>query len=402
MRVLKLKEEEEEGEEEESAGGETDPLKVRRRRIREMRLEKIELEVQKEKLKTQKEIDELKSALVKEGPKPLSEEEKEKAEEEREEADERRELRRETRLTKLEAKRIKAERELAQLTGAESASTAAKPGLGSKLLATFVQGGMAPDKAAETIKSLDDEAIGRLVALETAPSNPLLPLILMGRQQGTSIKDLKEFAEIIALKTTGQESFTDYYEKIVKPVIDQNKELLTSLRDIKYDMLSKEIGEIKNRPGALQELHDKEEEYKAMQKIFSGGALGAGQYPPDIMLASKKIDLEIEQERTRREEMAIDRKRHWDLEEKKLGEEQRRTDAFMGFGETIVKGVVKEFTVEGGEEAQPKAGGTVQPTVEGFEVKTCPGCGAPIPVNMKERPSQIKCSACDATIKVKW
>jgi len=120
----------------------------------------------------------------------------------------------------------------------------------------------------------------------------------------------------------------------------------------------------------------------------------------------KKMDMEMEVEKTRREEIKDERKRSFELEEKKLAVEERRTNAFIGFGERMVQGVVKEFTVEegGGEGGrQPQGGGVVQPKVEGdFEVKNCPACGAPIPVNLKEKPKQVKCEGCGSVIKVNY
>lgn len=370
---------------------------------REIQRDTYRTRLEAKRLKAQRDLEELRKKIGKTREKPMSEEE---AEVEREEAEDLREITRDAHRARLEAKRLKAQRDLEELKRPAGAEGGSKPSLATTLLAGLIKQGASPEKATEAINSLDDKTIAKLMALESAPSNPLLPLILLGQQQGSSTDDLIKLAESIAGKTSGKESFTEFYDKVVKPITEQNKELLGALREEKYNQLAKEIQEIKYRPTAFSELKEKSEEFTAMRKIFGGGPLGGGQMDPNTVIATKKIDLEIAREETRREEMKDERDRQFKLEEKKIAADERRTDAFIGFGERIVQGVVKEFTVEeggGGGEAQPMQGEVVQPKVEGdFEVKNCPACGAPIPVNLKERPPSVRCSACDATVKVKY
>jgi len=234
----------------------------------------------------------------------------------------------------------------------------------SSLMMMLVSQGLDPIKANEYIKALDNESMMKLSVLGGQNSNSLLPLIMLGSKQGTSIDDIvKVVGAIISMSKTGQNNGGDnaMLMKLMTEVIPNMQSQVMAANTASYQaqilQLRQEMIEMKpkNPVDYVKDVADA----AAALGMRQGGA---------IDIETQKLMLE-----DKRAERELTSKREGDREN--LETLKSMIDGRAGDLIAMAGGAIKEKFMGGGEKANNP--GAAPPRAEQPHVLTvrCGNCG---------------------------
>jgi len=331
-----------------------------------------------------------------------------------------RELAREAKRKRLEAIVIERDTKIKKLKReAEKDEEQAQPEQGtpmttSSLITNLITSGVDPKVANEWLKTLDPQAMGALIALQS--NNPALSMLAFGmtsqkKGEGLTVKDVVELNKAMA-SSGGPDIKIDVAELVkaasgaAKPSESgvSAKEIVDSTLTAVQTGIALASGGKEKEESWFDKLMSTPEGLESAQKI---GLFGGN---PDYLRLQKEIR---EADRKFMREMKSDDRR-WELQLQKMRDEsrsmwaeaqerKRRTD-LMASGLKRVGAAIARAVSEGEEEgeeveeAKPAKRGKKESKIRQYE---CSECGSPIsvPPSVKVGDS-IQCASCGASFEV--
>ncbi|MEM2905018.1 MAG: hypothetical protein QW587_04685 [Candidatus Bathyarchaeia archaeon] len=285
-----------------------------------------------------------------------------------------------------------------------------------------------PEAAKKFLESLSPEDIEKLNLIAAgggpgaASAQYFTQLAGLMKGQGMTAKDVVEIVRLMQGPEGGMKTTLDIpalikavaelrpeprqdttYEMVVKPLIDEVKALRESMVQTQFQILQKEISELKQRPSVLEEIQSKAEEVKALRDVFGGAQQPTG-LSDEAQIKLKEMELNYQRDMM---------KQQWEMTKMQLehGLERKKWDGIIkGVAapllekmEPVINAAAKTATMRVEAMSQPTVGSTAQPSSSPEQtqyVVICPkemgGCGGQIPVTLPI-PDTVTCPHCQKT-----
>ncbi len=297
-------------------------------------------------------------------------------------------LAREARRLRLEALVVERRKKIQSLQGGEQTMIQGGTGTASpaaSLIMMLAAQGLEPGKANDYIKALDNESIMKLSMIGAQNQNALLPLILLGSKQGTSVEEIvKLVGAIIAIaKPSGEGG--DMMTKLVTETIPNMQKEMSASRDLAYQT------QIQALQARLEEIKPMDPADYVKKVADAASALGM-RSGADTSLEVEKLRLEDARE-VRRIDADRDNTREIIGTVKDLIE-GRAGDVLAKIGDAGAE------RIRGGKGTQAQGG--IPPSAETSQMLMvqCGKCGGTFKASSDAK--TVKCPHCGSDLKVEF